>query len=140
MTPSPIRYFFVYGFKVSMCIGAIILAVGVGSVCDQFSLWAVIAVLVAVPLGCILGALFLWPFIFHIGSKVNGVPFHNGELVHILAGRYRDSVGHIYAIWKERNSVLVDLGEQAEKDGPHEFGFNEICRERDASTLSAIKL
>jgi hypothetical protein len=133
MKPSLIRYFFGHGLKVSMCFGSLALAILVAQACGAFSIWTVIAVLVALPLGCILGALFLWPFIFQIGSKVNGAPFQKGELVHILNGRYRDKVGHIYEIWKERNSVLVDLGEETKKDGPHEFSYNEICRERDAT-------
>ena len=131
MKPSPIRYFLGYGLKVSMGFGALFLAVLVALACEAFSIWTAIAVLVALPLGCILGALFVWPFLFRIG-KVNGAPFQKGELVHILAGRYRDRVGPIDAVWKERNSVLVDLGEQTKKDGPHEFSYNEICRERDA--------
>jgi hypothetical protein len=132
MKPSPLRYFFAYGLQVSMCFGALFLAVLVAMACEEFSIWTAIAVLVAFPLGCILGALFLGPFLFHIGSKVNGAPFQKGELVHILAGRYRDRVGPIDEVWKDRNSVLVDLGEHTNKDGPHEFSYNEICRERDA--------
>jgi hypothetical protein len=132
MKPSPIQYFFGHGLKVSMCVGAMVVAVLVGWSCGAFSIWAAIAVLVALPLGCILGSLFLGPFVFAVGSKINGSPFHEGDLVHILVGPYRDRVGHIYEMWPSRNQVRVEIGEQAEKDVTDVFSYNEICRERDA--------
>jgi len=131
MKPSPIRYFFGHGWKVSMCIGALVVAVWVGLSCGSFSVWAALAVLLALPLGCILGAVFLWPFFFIVGSKINGSPFHEGDLVHILVGPHRDRVGRIYEMWPSRNQVRVEIGDQAKKDVTDVFSYNEICRERD---------
>jgi hypothetical protein len=128
MKPSLIRYFFGHGFRVAMSIGAITLTVAVGLSCGGFSIWSFIAAVVAVPLGGVLGALFLWPIVFRIGSRVNGAPFRNGEVVHILAGKYRDRIGRISDIWTQRNSVIVQFDEDQEKEVIHEFSYNEVCR------------
>jgi hypothetical protein len=135
MKPSVIRYFFGHGFAVSMCVGALVVTVLVGWSCGAFSIWATIAVLIALPLGGVLGALFLWPFVFAIGSKINGSPFHADDLVHILVGPHRDRVGRICEMWPSRNQVRVQISEQAEKDVADVFSYNEICRERDVNKL-----
>jgi len=122
-----------HGLKLAACGGAVILAVVVGWACGGFSFWSVIAVFLAVPMGSVLGLLFLSPLIGAVVSKINGAPFHLGDAVRILVGPYRDRVGYIYAMWIERNQVRVELNEQAKNDVTDVFGYNEICRERKSN-------
>lgn len=73
--------------------------------------------------------LLLWPWVFATGGKINGSPFHEGDLVHVLVGPYRDRVGRIYEMWPSRNQVRVEIDEQAKKDVTDVFGYNEaVCR------------
>lgn len=130
MKPSGIQYFFAHGVKIPAFAGGMILAVLVGWYCEVFSVWSVIAVILALLLGGILGALFFWPFTFHIIGKLNGAPFHEGDLVRVLIGPYRDRVVRVYDVWKERNQVRVELGEQERKEVTDVFSFVEICREK----------
>ncbi len=132
MKPSRLQYFFGHGLKVSTSVGAIALTAVVVISIGNISIWTVIAVLPALPLGWILGALILWPMVFTIGSRFNGAPFNDGDMVHVLVGPYRDQVGRVYEMWPSRNQLRVDLGEQAEQDVTDVFVYNEVCRERDA--------
>lgn len=122
-----------HGFKLGACAGALISAVVVGSFCEEFSIWAVIAIILAFPLGSVLGFLFLSPIVGAIAGKLNGAPFRLGDVVHILTGPHRDRVGHIYTMWIERSQVRVQLDERAKKETADVFGDHEICREHDAS-------
>ena len=128
MKPSFIRYVFAHGLKVSMGLGGLALAALVVRLCGGFSVWTAISVVLVLPLGFMLGFFVVWPFILYFGSKLNGEPFQNGELVYIIVGRFRDCTGRIDTAWKKRNSVFVDLGEQTKENRPHEFWSNEICR------------
>jgi hypothetical protein len=133
MKPTAAQYFLAaHGVKLAAGIGATILPIVVAFACGGFSIWAVLAVLCAVPLGCVLGFLFFSPLIGVIACKMNGGPFRLGDVVRVLVGRHRDRVGHIYTMWTERNQARVDLGEEARKDTTDVFGYDEICRETDA--------
>ena len=132
MHPLRIQYLLAHAYKIAMSAGASLLAITVAAASGGFSLWSVMATIVALPLGCILGALLFGPFIFYIGSKLNGSPFREGDVVRILVAPHRDRVTRVYTMWRERNQVRVDLGEVAQKDVTDVFGYNEICRERDA--------
>jgi hypothetical protein len=132
MRPLRVQYVLAHAYKIAMGSGALLLAVVVAVASGGFSVWSVVATIVALPLGSILGALFFGPFIFAIASKLNGSPFHEGDVVRILTGPHRDRVTRIYEMWRERNQARVDLGEAAQKDVTDVFGYTEICRERDA--------
>jgi len=129
--PALFRYFFAYGFRIAGCSGAVVLAALVAWNCEAFSVWSIIAVILALPLGLILGQLCLWPPLFWVGSLVNGSPFHEGDTVRVLVGPNRNRVGQIYEIWKSRNQVRVQLDERAEKDVTDVFMYNEVCREKN---------
>lgn len=132
MKPSLIQYFLGHGHKASMFVGTTVAAVIVIRACEALSSWTAIAVLVALPLGSLLGAWLVWPWVFTIASKINGSPFHEGELVHVLVGPYRDRVGRIYEMWPSRNQVRVEIDEKAKKDVSDVFGYNEVCCECNA--------
>ncbi len=132
MKPSPLQYFLAHGLKVSMAVGSLIVAVLAAEACEAFSVWAVLAVLAAFSLGCVLGALFLSPLVCAVAARINGSPFREGDLVHILVGPYRDRVGRVYELWPSRNQARVEIDEKAKKDVTDVFAYNEICREFDA--------
>ena len=98
-----------------------------------------IAVLAAAPLGLILGAMLFGPFIFKIGSKINGAPFRDGDLVRILGGPHRDYIVRVYEVWTERGQVLVEIDEQSMKDVKDVFKFTEVCREKVAKPDNEAK-
>jgi hypothetical protein len=43
------------------------------------------------------------PPLYHWRASLNGAPFKVGDHVRILAGRHRDRVVRIYAIWESRD-------------------------------------
>jgi hypothetical protein len=129
MKPSLIHYFFGYSFNISTCGGAVGACVWIVAGCG-ISVWSLIASLPAIPLGWIGGALLVWPFLQSIGSRINGAPWSEGDLVHVLIGQHRGHVGRIYELWPSRNQVRVRISEQAEKDVTDVYFYNEVCRGR----------
>jgi hypothetical protein len=93
------------------------------------------------PIDCLPDSLFflslpyafvvLGPF-FHLGAKLNGAPFNVGDRVRILVGPRRDQVVRIYAVWKERNQVRVELDDLAKEKVKDIFSFTQVCREGTA--------
>ncbi len=132
MRPYKIQYFLAHGTKIAAVGGALILGAVVAWTCGDFSFWGIVAVLAALALGAILGMLFLWPLILVVCSFLNGQPFREGDWVRILVGPHRDRVVRVYQVWKERDEVRVELGEQEAKDVKDVFSNVEVCRERDA--------
>jgi len=65
---------------------------------------------------------------YYIITRMNGAPFHKGDVVQNLSGEYKGHVVSVYEEWKGRKQVRVDLGETAMKDLKDVFSFNEICR------------
>jgi len=60
----------------------------------------------------------------------NGGPFHEGDIVQIIAGRYRDRIVRVYSSW-QGDSVRVMLG-QNEKDKFQDiFSPTELIRVND---------
>ncbi len=43
--------------------------------------------------------------------RVNGGPFHNGDVVQVIAGKYAGRIATVCEEWPGRNQVRVDLGE-----------------------------
>ena len=68
--------------------------------------------------------------------KINGAPFHNGDMVHILVGKHRGKIARVYEIWEERKEVRVDIGEQAKKDVEDVYSYTEVCRESSAKHIA----
>jgi len=116
MKPSIIDYFFAHCYKVAMSIGAVVAAIWIERWFDGFSFWCAVAIFLSLPLACILGAILFGPLIFAIGSKINGAPFREGDLVHILSGPHRNHVGRIYEMWPSRKQVRIQISAQAKKD------------------------
>ncbi len=127
-----IHYFLAHGRECAASGGAVTLAVLVGLGCGVFSLRTVLAMILALPLGFILGGIFLLPLISAIVSKINGSPFHEGDLVRVLVGPHRDLVAYVYDVWTQRGQVRVDLGKAAEKAVTDVFNFMEVKREEEA--------
>lgn len=130
MHPSAVHSFFGYGFKVSTFGGAIIVAIWVAANCDGFNHWTAIAILVALPLGWVLGAFILWPFVFALGRRFNGAPWSTGDSVQILIGRNRGHVGPVYETWPSRGQVRVDISDVGKNDFTDVFHDNEVFRVR----------
>ena len=97
----------------------------------SFTGWFVLAIFLALPFGWMLGAFILWPCVGIIAGKLNGAPFHPGDLVRILRGPYRDRVAEVYKLWPERLQVRVRLDEKRKQDVTDVFGYHEVCRERN---------
>lgn len=131
MPPRRIQYILTHVFKISMSLGAGTAVVIVAIIVGELSLWTLLAMLLALPLGCYLGALFIGPVLTSLNSELNGAPFQEGELVRLLVAPYRDRVTRIYEIWQERYQVRVDLGEKAKENVTDVFGEHEICRESE---------
>src|SRR5688572_26591745 len=61
-------------------------------------------------------------------EKINGGPFHKGDTVRVLGGRYRDQIGQIYEEWEVREQVRVYLGPEAKHRVRDVFSSIELCR------------
>ena len=89
--------------------------------------------------GAILGffcSYFPLSILAKILMKINGAPFHDGDMVHILAGKHRGKIVRVYKIWEERKEVRVDIGEQAKKDVEDVYSYTEVCRESSAKHIA----
>jgi hypothetical protein len=140
---SPSRWQYVFAHTVGLATGtsSLLFAVYVGWHCS-FSFgsligvfWLICALLIALPLGWLLGFLCLCicgPLIFRVIAKINGAPFRAGDWVRILSGSHRDRIVCVYAVWDERGQLRVELDEQAKKGAKDVFSYFEICRESDA--------
>lgn len=133
MKPSAINYVFGYGWKIATYGGAISLGALIASYGGITSVWRIVELLPALPLGWIAGALIMWPILQTVGSRVNGAPWCEGDLVYVLVGKNRGHSGRIYEIWSERGQIRVDLSEQAKTDVTDVYFFNEVCRAGEES-------
>jgi hypothetical protein len=79
-------------------------------------------------LGWLSGAIFVWPTMGRLVSRINGAPFSVGERVTILVGPHRGQVAPIYAIWAERGQVRVDLGVEKQITVKDVYAYFQICR------------
>ncbi len=139
MTPWKIQYVLAHGLQIATWGGA------VGFIC--LSLWDLFVyilrhpdglsiLLLIVPvtaagfLGWILGALALWPLLYWISSRINGAPFREGDMVHILVGPHRGRVVRVYEMWPSRGQARVELGERERVEVTDVFMWNQICLER----------
>jgi len=71
--------------------------------------------------------------LFYDRSLKNGEPFHEGDLVQILFGPYRDRIARVdkawdAAPWAGGHQIQVALGEQARQDGSDVFESRQIVR------------
>ena len=58
-----------------------------------------VAMLLSLPLGCLLGG-FLWGRLYIVFiRRFSGWPFRNGEMVFILVGPHCGKVARIYEVW-----------------------------------------
>ena len=135
MKPSFLNYFFAHAAAVAAFGGAAFLSFVVlwetapallGGVAPLPSL---LAIIISIPLGMILGYLLFGYPLFFIGRIVNGGPFREGDSVRILVGPYKDRVVRIYEVWSERNQIRVDLGKPSEAAYSDVFSVLQVCRE-----------
>lgn len=92
--------------------------------------WYLLVIILAAALGLMLGVfpgvLILGP-ILHVRGIINGEPFHEGDVVQIIAGPHRGTVTRIYSGW-QGDSVRVDLGPAAQNTYEDVFSPIEILR------------
>jgi hypothetical protein len=144
MTPSILQHVLGCGFRITLWTGAAIAVSLVFWACPLGSMgllggwyaaYVGIAVLAAIPLGLLLGAIILWPPLFHIASWVNGAPFRSGDSVYILVGLQRGRLTRVYDVWTERGQVRVELDEKSKNDVTDVFSWNEVCRQKKNTDL-----
>jgi hypothetical protein len=141
--PIKIKYLLAHGFALSTWGGSVLLTDWVVSICypaidligkGRLSRWyllsVLVGVLVAIPLGWILGGVILWPLVSSVGRTVNGAPYAKGDQVRILIGAHRDRLVRVYEVWPSRHQVRVELDEQAKMTVKDVFMYNEVCREK----------
>ncbi len=88
-----------------------------------------ITLLIGIFFSILIGWFVLGPLYYNRCLK-NGGPFHEGDIVQIIAGRYRDRILRVYSSW-QGDSVRVMLG-QNEKDKFQDiFSPTELIRVND---------
>jgi hypothetical protein len=126
--PYAFQYVFAHWMKIIPAVGAVAFASGIAIWCEGFSLWLVLAMVPALPLGALIGWMTLGPVIHLVCGFLNGAPYRNGDVVYILVRPHRGRVTTIYDVWDTRGSVRVDLGEQARREVKDVFDDLEVCR------------
>ncbi len=137
MKPSKRQLFFAQGWPwLLMFWGpSIALALLGGWLAPAGSMGAVLGPGIGASVGVVGMLLVLRPLQLRL-ARVNGAPFHNGDLVQVLAGRYRGRVGRVYAEWETRGQVRVDLGDEAKRKVQDVFGELQLCRVEEAEPAS----
>lgn len=72
--------------------------------------------------------------LFCLCTYANGTPYKIGDTLLILSGKHRNKTVRVYEMWKERNQLRVDLGEDAKASLEDIFSFNEVCKVEDDMT------
>lgn len=94
--------------------------------------------IVVVPMVLLMGAAigfgiswFANVFLWRIRARVNGGPFHTGDIVQVIAGPCAGRVGSVYEEWPTRNQVRVDLGDSEMREVKDVFSHVELmkCRQ-----------
>ncbi len=146
MKASAIHYFFAQEWPAKIWLTAFLVLFPLGTAYMCWSLVAFSAVwtdwliffgslLIAVPLGWFVGILIGWPVLgplYYDRGPRNGEPFHQGEAVQILTGRYRDRVVRVIDAYDTENCagahrVRVELGERVET-GQDVFASYQVLR------------
>lgn len=65
--------------------------------------------------------------------RINGGPFHKGDLVQVIAGVHAGKTATVYEEWPSRNQVRIGLGDGLSKEVKDVFSFTQICRIKQAS-------
>jgi hypothetical protein len=137
--PKPSHYFFAQGWLlfVGPVAMALLLGAGAGRIwwdgapMPRVTAGAVVTVLCAAVGGLYASLLITIPMfvpLYEWRAKVNGAPFRIGDTVRVLRGRYRDQIGTVYAVWRERGQLRVDLGKPAKDRLEDVFWQTEVLR------------
>jgi len=100
----------------------------------QFLMWYLLSILFVAPLGFMLTLLscaFWGPPLFAFIAFLNGAPFHVGDRVQIIAGKYAGTVTTIYGRgWGNGGGIvwLLRLGKEADKAHEDAFSASQIMR------------
>jgi len=97
----------------------------------RIAIGIVVLVLIAIPLGWILGAIIIWPFAYRICAFVNGAPLIEGDMVQVLVGQFKNQRGAVYEVWRERLEVRINLGNEAKEKVEDVFSFHEVYKFRN---------
>lgn len=124
MKPRLFNYILSHAFWISTGGGtliAIILITRLYINLDVFNLEAkyiIFAILLYIPsglVGFVLGAFPGWMIVSNIVRYVQGAPFHVGDTVCVLSGKYKGTITTIYEVWESRGQVRVNLGADAKE-------------------------
>lgn len=91
--------------------------------------------LALVVAGAVMGFFVSWIFfkiLWHIRVWINGGPFHNGDLVQVIAGAHAGRIAAVYEEWTSRKQVRVDLGESEWKEAKDVFSYVQLLRIKNA--------
>ena len=91
-----------------------------------------LALVVVGALGGFLASWILFKVCWHIRVWINGGPFHQGDLVQVIAGPHAGRIVAVYEEWASRSQVRVDLGEAEWKAVQDVFSYVQVCRVKRA--------
>jgi hypothetical protein len=135
--PTRIQLILAHGFRIATfgtaCVAVVIVSwFSFGIVADRpdplVVTLVIVSIIAAFPLGLIVGGLTVWPVLFITAGKLNGAPFHEGELVYVLVGPHKGRMTTVYKVWPSRRQARVWLNDQAKIEVKDVYMWNEICR------------
>lgn len=86
MKPRVIQYFLAQGLKISGVCGALVAGAMIGAGSSSHGSGRIGAVLLALPVGSAIGIFVVWPLIRMFWGVANGGRVQVGDEVHVLAG------------------------------------------------------
>jgi hypothetical protein len=100
------------------------------------ALWATLAAIPTAGIGWMAGVFMIWPVAGRVAGALQGAPFHVGDPVWVLVGKYKDTLTRVYEVWDERGQVRVELGAKEREDVTDVFCIVAICRDRSTGSLA----
>jgi hypothetical protein len=66
--------------------------------------------------------------LLYFRTKINGGPFHEGDTVQVITGKYAGKLARVYEEWPERNRVRVAINEEAWKSMDDAFFHVQLIK------------
>ena len=92
------------------------------------SLWTIFAGVAFTTMGLVIGITFIWQFIGRVVLKLQGWPFHTGEIVEVLTGAHEGTIAEIYEVWESRAEVRLSIGKEEREQVNDVFSAINVVR------------
>lgn len=94
----------------------------------------IVVVILVLLMGAAIGLGISWlanVLLWRIRVRINGGPFHTGDLVQVITGPHAGTIARVYEEWPSRKEVRIDVGELEMREVKDVFSHVQLmkCRE-----------